>query len=126
MKAPTTATIRAKHLETLAKRSEDYTKNPAETISRAARAMNSFYRLAGFSERLFYINNDYNLYQRYFKNGNLDRMEERESAWIKRVNGYLQEFHARAIFNGIYPSICEEAKPNDRGTIRDLCLTSWY
>lgn len=125
MKAPTTATIRAKHLETLAKRSEDYTKNPAETISRAARAMNSFYRLAGFSERLFYINNDERLYKRY-QGARLDRMEERESAWIKRVNGYLQEFHARAVYNGIYPSICEEKKPDDHGCIVDLLLTAWY
>lgn len=126
MKAPTTATIRAKHLETLAKRSENYTENPAETISRAAKAMNSFYRLAKYSERLFYIGNDYELYQHYEKNGEYERMEERETAWIKRVNGYLQEFHARAIFNGIYPSICEEAKPNDHGTITDLFLTAWY
>ena len=125
MRKPTTAEMRANYIIRLAERSENYAENPAETITRARRAMTSFYRLAGFSERLFYINNDERLYTRYNNSGRLAEMEEREAAWIARVNGYLSDFHARAVFNGVYPSICDEKHDDDHGCIRDLFLTAW-
>ena len=124
MRKLTVAEIREKYLYRLAERSDKYASEPAATVDRARRAFNSFYRLAGFSERLFYINNDEELYNHYRRR--IDEMENREDKWIKRVNGYLSEFHASAVFNGIYPSICEERKPNDHGCIIDLNLTSWY
>lgn len=126
MRTPTTAEIREKNIHKLAERSDNFTTDPITAISNARKAMNSFYRLAGYSERLFYINNDYDLYSRYTKNGRLDRMESREENWIKRVNIYLSEFHARAVYNGVYPSICDEPHTDDHGCIRDLYLTAWY
>lgn len=120
----TVAEIRRKNLYKLAERSASYKESPLETIERASKAMNSFYRLAGFSERLFYINNDERLYTRYIKNGWLAEMEERESRWIERVNSYLAEFSAKARYNGIYPSITDTTKTD--GGFYDLCLTAWY
>ena len=126
MRTPTTAEQRTRHLDTLARRADHYADNPAQAWSEASKAMNSFYRLAAYSLRLFYINNDYDLYTRYQKHGRLARMEAREAEWIARVNRYLAPFHARAVFNGVYPSICDEKHPDDHGTITDLFLTAWY
>lgn len=120
----TVAEIRRKNLYKLAERSDRYNENPAETLERAARAMNSFYRLAGFSERIFYINNDEKLYTFYNKSGRLEEMEKRENKWIERVNKYLAEFKAKARYNGIYPSITDTTR-TDSG-FYDLNLTSWY
>lgn len=120
----TTAEIRRRNIYKLAERSDKYKENPLETIKRAERAMSSFYRLAGFSERLFYINNDERLYTRYQKSGELEEMENRETRWIERVNGYLAEFKAKARYNGIYPSITDTTR-TDSG-FYDLGLTSWY
>ena len=121
----TVAEIRRKNLYKLAERSDKYNENPAETLERAAKAMNSFYRLAGFSERLFYINNDYSLYTFYNKGGRLAEMEKRENEWIKRVNKYLAEFKAKARYNGIYPSITDATR-EENGCFFDLYLTAWY
>ena len=124
MRQLTVAEIRHNNLRKLAQRSENYEADPEGTFDRAYKAMNSFYRLAGFSERLFYINNDEALYTRYTRNGWLEEMEAREDRWIKRVSGYLKEFNADINFNGIYPSVIEPKQPN--GGIVDLNLTSWY
>lgn len=120
----TTAEIRRRNVYKLAERSDKYKENPLETIERAQKAMNSFYRLAGFSERLFYINNDERLYTRYQKSGELEEMENRETRWIERLNEYLAEFKAKARYNGIYPSITDTTR-TDSG-FYDLNLTSWY
>lgn len=124
MKRLTVAEIRRNNVLKLAERSDAYASDPLGAINRAYKAMNSFYRLAGYSNRLFEIQNDYKLYQRYEKR--LEKMEKREDAWIDRVNKYLEEFHARAVYNGVYPSVCDEKKPDDNGTVTDLFLTSWY
>lgn len=126
MRKLTVSEIRHNNLLKLAERSANYATDPDGTLDRAYKAMNSFYRLAGFSERLFYINNDETLYTRYTRYGRLEEMEAREDRWIKRVNKYLEEFRARVVFTGIYPSICDEKKPDDYGCVRDLFLTSWY
>lgn len=118
----TISEIRTKNLYKLAERSAN---QDDETLTRAARAMNSFYRLAGFSERLCNINNNEYLYTKYIKNGWLDEMEKREDKWIKRVSDYLKEFNADICYCGIYPSIIER-KETKTGGVNDLHLTIWY
>jgi len=122
----TTAEIRRKNVKKLAERADTYAADPLAAIADATKAMNAFYRLAGFSVRLFYINNDERLYTRYYKNGRLDEMEKQEERRIDTVNSYLAKFHARMVYNGIYPSICDEKHDNDHGCIDDLFLTAWY
>ena len=124
MTQPTVSEIRYHNILKLANRSENMANDPLGTVERASKAMNSFYRLAGFSERLFYINNDEALYTRYNRNGRLEEMEAREERWIKRVRKYLKEFNADIYFNGIYPSVIEPR--TEQGGIVDLNLTSWY
>lgn len=116
----TVAEIRQKNIIKLAERS---TNKDGQEIERARKAFNSFYRLAGFSERLFYINNDSVLYDRYTRRGRLAEMEAREDTWIKRINGYLKEFNVIVYYNGVYPSIVEQ---DEGGRVNDLFLTSWY
>ena len=123
MRKWTVAEYRAKYLGILAKRSASYEADPAGTIARANKTMNSFYRLAGYSERLFYINNDERLYNCYRRR--LEAMEAREENWIKRVSGYLEEFNADIQFNGIYPSVIDRQR-TEHGGIFDLGLTCWY
>lgn len=119
-----TSELRKKALETLAKRSQNYTEATADTIQRATKAMTSFYRLAGFSNRIFEIQNDERLYKRY-SGRRLEAMEKRESDWIDRVRDYLKEFNADINYNGIYPSIIEKEKTPSGGVV-DLMLTHWY
>ena len=124
MRQPTVSEIRYHNVLKLANRSANMEADPMGTVERASKAMTSFYRLAGFSERLFYINNDETLYTRYNRSGRLEEMEAREERWIKRVSGYLKEFNADICFNGIYPSVIEPK--TEQGSIVDLNLTSWY
>lgn len=123
MKKLTVAQIRENNIYKLAKRSKNF-ETDVNIFNKARKAFNSFYRLAGFSERLFNINNDYELYRRY-QGKRLEAMEAREDAWIKRCNEYLKEFNAEVYYNGICPSIIEK-KENNSGCVNDLFLTSWY
>lgn len=103
MRKPTVAELRHNDVLRLTERSTD-----PEAFDKAYKAMNSFYKLAGFSERLFYINNDEALYTRYTRHGRLEEMEAREDRWIKRLNGYLKPFNLEVQFSGIYPSLVEK------------------
>lgn len=117
----TIAEIRKQNAFKLAERSANFENDALETIKRAEKAMRSFYRLAGFSVRKFYLENNSETY-------NLKRseeMEKKELAWIDRVRGYLKEFHADVCFCGLYPSIIEEKK-SPSGGVFDLGLTAWY
>lgn len=99
MKNLTIAEMREKDVYTLARRSANI-----EAVAMARKALNSFYRLAGFSNRLFDINNNERLYNRY-KGSRLEAMKKRESEWIKRLNSYLKEFNCAVCFSGLYPSL---------------------
>lgn len=123
MKKLTVAQIRENNIYKLAKRSKNF-ETDINIFNKARKAFASFYRLAGFSERLFNINNDYELYKRY-QGKRLEAMEAREDAWIKRCNKYFSEFNAEIYYNGIYPSIIEK-RENNSGCVNDLFLTSWY
>lgn len=103
MRKPTIAEMREKDVIRLAERTTE-----PEAVEKARKAMNSYYRLTGFSERLFYINNDERLYTRYSRNGLLEEMEAKEDRWIKRLNEYLQPFDLEIAFLGIYPSIVKK------------------
>lgn len=124
MRQKTVAEMRALYNERLAKRSANYEKDPAGTLARAKKTMNSFYRLAGYSERLFYIQNDERLYKRY-EGRRLEKMENRENAWIDRARDYLKEFNADVNYCGLYPSIIDIVKTESGGVV-DLFLTAWY
>jgi hypothetical protein len=123
MAKKTIAQIREDNIYKLAKRSKNFETDP-DIFNKARKAMSSFYRLAAFSERLFYINNDSKLYD-YYKGSKLDAMETREETWRKRVKNYLSEFDADICYNGIYPSIIEK-KRSAAGGVNDLFLTAWY
>lgn len=107
MRKPTIAEMREKDILRLAER----TTKP-EAIEKARKALNSYYRLVGFSERLFYINNEERLYTRYSKNGILAEMEVQEDRWIKRLNEYLKPFGLVVNYSGIYPSIVRKGERN--------------
>ncbi len=115
----TTSEIRRRNISKLAERSANFETDVETTIRRAEKAMTSFYRLAGFSLRKFYFENDGERYNER----KAARLEAKETAWIDRVNGYLKEFNCTINFSGLYPSIVEKC---EEGGIRDLSLTAWY
>lgn len=114
----TTAEIRRRNVYKLAERSASFESDALETIKRAEKAMTSFYRLAGFSLRKFYFDND----SRVYSQKKADALEKKETAWIERVKGYLKEFNADIQFSGLYPSIIER----EAHGFKDLSLTAWY
>lgn len=107
MRKPTISELRHNDVLRLAERTTE-----PEALDKAYKALNSYYRLVGFSERLFYINNDERLYTRYSKSGMLEEMEAKESRWIKRLNEYLKPFGLVVSFTGIYPSIVRKGEGN--------------
>lgn len=107
MRKPTVAEMREKDVLRLAERTTE-----PEAIEKARKALNSYYRLAGLSERLFYINNSERAYTRCFNSGVLADMEAQEDRWIKRLNEYLKPFGLAVVFTGIYPSIVRKGERN--------------
>lgn len=69
----------------------------------ARKAMNSFYRLAGFNEWLVTIENDERLYNYYSKHEK--ELDERFDKWLARLNGYFKPFGMVVKFYGIYPTL---------------------
>lgn len=121
MRTLTVAELRRNAVLKLAERSTDFEKNTMETLERAEKAMNSFYRFAGFAVRKFYYEND----GRRYVERVAEELEKKETAWMERLEKYLAEFNASVQFSGIYPSIVEREaiKP---GCHNDLMLTYWY
>lgn len=117
----TIAETRKENVLKLAERSEHFLEDTAATIRRAEKAMNSFYRLAGYSLRKFEIENDGRRYNEKLS----ERMEKRELAWTKRVSEYLKEFNADIFFSGLYPSVIERER-SEHGGIYQLHLEAWY
>ena len=117
----TVAELRRLSVGKLAKRSINYESDALGTIERAEKAMNSFYRFAGFAVRKFYYEND----GRRYVERVADELEKKETEWMERLEKYLAEFNASVRFSGIYPSIVEREaiKP---GCHNDLMLTYWY
>ena len=109
------------YTERLAKRSPNYEADASGTMERARRAMNSFYRLAGFNIRLFEIEND----RRIYNARRVERMQERADKWIRRVSDYLKEFNADICYPGLYPCVIDIVK-TESGGVYDLFLTCWY
>lgn len=69
----------------------------------ARKIINSFYRLSGLSERVFYRQNDEKLYNSRYTLS----LEEKEDRWISRLNGYLKPYGLKVIYFGIFPTICK-------------------
>ena len=113
MRQLTIAEWRQKEVETL------HARNTAVSIEDARKALNSYYRLCAFSERIFYINNDEALYTRYTRRGRLEAMEARETAWIKRLNNYLMPCGGCVAYTGLYPSIVVKG---DNGCIENTVI----
>lgn len=113
--------LRRKAIIKLAERSADYISDTLGTIERATKAMNSFYKFAGFAISKFYYENDGRNYNAEYA-ARLDEIENRRTA---KVNDYLKEFNASVRFNGVYPSICD-INPVKMGCYNDLMLTFWY
>lgn len=69
----------------------------------ARKIINSFYRLSGLSERVFYRENcESTCNSRYTA-----ELEEKEERWIKRLNEYLRPYGLKVIYFGIFPTICK-------------------
>lgn len=74
----------------------------AEALAR--KAMNSFYRLGHFNERLVTIENDERLYN-FYKGRRLEAMEKRFDNWYTRLNEYFKPFNMVVKFYGIFPTL---------------------
>ena len=99
MRQLTIAEWRQKEVQTL------HARNMDAPIEDARKALNSYYRYCALNERIFNIENDEYLYNRYTKNGGLDRLNSKLETWRARLNGYLKPFNASVANFGIYPSI---------------------
>ena len=113
--------LRHRAIIKIAERSADYVTDTIGAIQRATKAMNSFYRFAGFSISKFYYEND----SRHYNTERAARLDEIENRRMAKVNDYLKEFNITVRFNGLYPSLCD-SKPAKIGCYNDLMLTYWY
>lgn len=116
----TVAELRKIAVGELAKRHADYTSNTYEVIKEATKAMNAFYRYAGFAVRKFYYEND----GRRYDERTAARLEKEDSRRMAKISDYLKAFNADIHFNGIYPSIIDRASGHSYPS--DLYLTYWY
>lgn len=114
----TTAEIRRENIGKLAKRCDRYAEDTYEVIREATKAMNAFYRYAGFAVNKFYFENDGNRYNEKVA----ERLDKKDDKWFRRINEYLAPFKVKATFNGVYPSIIDATVDY----YSDLYLTSWY
>lgn len=99
----TIAQLRAREVERLAKMKTD---DPTEAdYAEARRLMNSYYRLCGLSDTNLYLAND----SRRYDAKRLERSEERETAWYKRLSKEFHEFCGlRLNYFGHFPSIVDD------------------
>ena len=68
---------------------ELHTSNPdPDTIGKAWRLMNSYYRLCGLCDRNLYLSND----ESTANKASTKRSEDREYNWYKRLNKEFEEF----------------------------------
>ena len=117
----TVAELRKIAVGELAKRHADYTSNTYEVIKEATKAMNAFYRYAGFAVNKFYYEND----GRRYDERTAAKLEEEDNRKFAKVREYFKAFNADIRFNGIYPSIVEREAVK-AGCYRTLNLVYWY
>lgn len=89
-------------------------KNPEPTdedLREAEKAMNSYYRLCGLSERNLYLSND----ERTCNRASTKASEDRELKWHKRLDKIFQETYGlRLKYFGYHPTI---SYPDNRQAI---------
>lgn len=109
--------IKELRIKALERFNEKYIHN----MEKATNFSNRFYRLCGLSERLFYMNNDAEIYNR--RKRWIEEEEKKEDRAIQRLKNELKQYGLTIYYFGYLPTITEldNGKPN--GT---EALARWF
>ena len=83
---------------------EDYIHD----LDRAKYLVNSYHRLCGLIENVFYRENDERLYNSPYT----QELEAKQDRWIERLNNNLAPYGLSLCWSGLYPTIGIKGKNN--------------